>query len=54
MKIATFNVNSVKARVETVLAWFKQASPDVAFSGFTSSERSLNPTVRTTSLGIGL
>ena len=30
MKIATFNVNSIKARVETVLAWFKQASPDVA------------------------
>lgn len=30
MKIATFNVNSIKARVETVLAWFKQADPDVA------------------------
>jgi len=30
MKIATFNVNSVKARVETVLTWFKQAAPDVA------------------------
>lgn len=30
MKIATFNVNSIKARVETVLTWFKQANPDVA------------------------
>ncbi len=30
MKIATFNVNSVKARLETVLAWFKSAAPDVA------------------------
>jgi len=30
MKIATFNVNSVKARLDTVVAWFKQASPDVA------------------------
>ncbi len=30
MKIATFNVNSIKARVETVLSWFKQAAPDVA------------------------
>jgi exodeoxyribonuclease-3 len=30
MKIATFNVNSVKARLETVLTWFKQAAPDVA------------------------
>jgi exodeoxyribonuclease-3 len=30
MKIATFNVNSIKARVDTVLTWFKQASPDIA------------------------
>ena len=30
MKIATFNVNSVKARLDTVLGWFKQAQPDVA------------------------
>lgn len=30
MKIATFNVNSIKARVDTVMTWFKQAQPDVA------------------------
>ncbi len=30
MKIATWNVNSVNARLETVLAWFEQAAPDVA------------------------
>lgn len=30
MKIATWNVNSVNARLETVLAWFKAAAPDVA------------------------
>jgi exodeoxyribonuclease III len=30
MKIATFNVNSIKARVDTVLTWFKQAQPDIA------------------------
>ena len=30
MRIATWNVNSVNARLETVLAWFKQANPDVA------------------------
>jgi len=30
MKIATWNVNSVNARLETVLAWFKAAQPDVA------------------------
>jgi exodeoxyribonuclease-3 len=29
MKIATWNVNSVKARIDTVLAWLKEASPDV-------------------------
>src|SRR5215470_4089427 len=30
MKIATWNVNSIKARIDTVLTWFKQAEPDVA------------------------
>jgi exodeoxyribonuclease-3 len=29
MRIATWNVNSVKARLDTVLAWFKEAAPDV-------------------------
>ncbi len=30
MKIATWNVNSVKARLDTVIAWFREAQPDVA------------------------
>jgi exodeoxyribonuclease-3 len=30
VKIATWNVNSVNARLETVLAWFREAQPDVA------------------------
>jgi exodeoxyribonuclease-3 len=30
MRIATWNVNSVNARLETVLKWFEQAQPDVA------------------------
>jgi exodeoxyribonuclease-3 len=30
MRIATWNVNSVNARLETVLRWFEQAAPDVA------------------------
>ena len=30
MKIATWNVNSVKARLDTVTAWLKQAEPDIA------------------------
>jgi exodeoxyribonuclease-3 len=30
MKIATWNVNSVRARLETVTGWLKEAAPDVA------------------------
>ena len=30
MRIATWNVNSVNARLPTVLEWFSQAQPDVA------------------------
>ncbi len=30
MRIATWNVNSINARLENVLAWFEQAQPDVA------------------------
>ncbi len=29
MKVATWNVNSVKARIEAVLGWLKEAEPDV-------------------------
>lgn len=30
MRIATWNVNSVNARIETVVRWFEEARPDVA------------------------
>ncbi len=30
MRIATWNVKSINARLETVLTWFREASPDVA------------------------
>ena len=30
MEIATWNINGVKARLETALAWLKEASPDIA------------------------
>ncbi len=30
MKIATFNINGVKARLETVVTWLKERAPDVA------------------------
>ena len=30
MKIATWNINGVKARIDTLLEWLKQSQPDVA------------------------
>ncbi len=30
MKIATFNVNSIKARLDNIVAWLDEAKPDVA------------------------
>ena len=30
MKIATWNINGVKARLDTALAWFAEAKPDIA------------------------
>lgn len=30
MKIATWNINGVKARIENVQAWLKESSPDIA------------------------
>ena len=30
MKIATFNINGVKARIDTLLAWLDSSAPDVA------------------------
>ncbi len=30
MKIATWNINGVKARIDTVLSWLEQSAPDIA------------------------
>ncbi len=30
LKIATWNINGVKARIETVVAWLEQSQPDIA------------------------
>ena len=30
MKIATWNINGIKARIDSAIAWLKEASPDVA------------------------
>ena len=30
MKIATWNINGIKARIDAALTWLKQANPDIA------------------------
>ena len=30
MKIASWNVNGIKARIDAARTWFKSASPDIA------------------------
>ena len=30
MKIATFNINGIRARMETVTSWLSEQAPDVA------------------------
>jgi len=51
MKIATFNVNSVKARLDTVLAWFRSADPDVACLQEIKSETKSFPAMEFEALG---
>jgi exodeoxyribonuclease-3 len=51
MKIATFNVNSIKARVDTVLTWFKQAQPDAALLQEIKCETQAFPTFELEAMG---
>lgn len=51
MKIATFNVNSVKARLETVLDWFRNTAPDVACLQEIKTEAKSFPTAEFEALG---
>lgn len=51
MKIATFNVNSVKARLDTVLAWFRSANPDVTCLQEIKSETKSFPAMEFEALG---
>ncbi len=30
MKIATWNINGIKARIDTAITWLKSESPDIA------------------------
>jgi exodeoxyribonuclease-3 len=51
MKIATFNVNSIKARIDTILTWFKQAAPDVALLQEIKCEANAFPRLEFEALG---
>jgi exodeoxyribonuclease-3 len=51
MKIATFNVNSIKARIDTILTWFKQAEPDVALLQEIKCEANAFPRLEFEALG---
>lgn len=51
MKIATFNVNSIKARIDTILTWFKQADPDIALLQEIKCEANAFPRLEFEALG---
>ncbi len=51
MKIATFNVNSIKARLPRVLEWLEEAKPDVALLQETKTEDDTFPLLEISGLG---
>ncbi|MDH3701800.1 MAG: exodeoxyribonuclease III [Alphaproteobacteria bacterium] len=51
MKIATFNVNSVKARLPRVLEWLEEAQPDVALLQEIKTESDSFPALEIQALG---
>ena len=51
MKIATFNVNSIKARLPRVLEWLKEASPDIALLQETKTVDEAFPSLEIEDLG---
>jgi exodeoxyribonuclease III len=54
MIIATWNVNSVKARIETITNWLKEASPDIALFQETKCEDDAFPRFEFEALGYNL
>ena len=54
MKIATWNVNGIRARLPNVLAWLKDARPDVALLQETKCEDRSFPTEEIEDLGYGI
>ena len=51
MKIATFNVNSVKARLPRLLEWLEDARPDVALLQETKTVSANFPGLEIAALG---
>jgi exodeoxyribonuclease-3 len=51
MKIATWNVNGIKARIETLLTWLQQAAPDVVCLQEIKSQEENFPGARIEELG---
>jgi len=51
MKFATFNVNSIKARLPRVLEWLEEAKPDVALLQETKTEDETFPLLEIRGLG---
>jgi exodeoxyribonuclease-3 len=51
MKISTFNVNSIKARLPRVLEWLEEAKPDVALLQETKTEDASFPALEIHGLG---
>ncbi|MEM1045713.1 MAG: exodeoxyribonuclease III [Pseudomonadota bacterium] len=54
MKIATWNINGVKARIDNVLAWLKEAEPDIACLQEIKSVTEAFPTAAFEDLGYNL
>lgn len=54
MKIATFNVNSIKARLPRILEWLKDASPDVALLQETKTVDDAFPALEIEELGYNI
>ena len=54
MKIATWNINGIRARLPNVLAWLKEANPDVALFQEPKCENGKFPTEEIEDLGYNI
>lgn len=54
IRIATWNVNSIKARIEHLTAWLREASPDIVLLQELKSEEHSLPTMEIEDLGYNI